>query len=240
MSNFNQEQEGLELGSIGDLAEQMVYRLNSCSDLMISKMLQQAFSDFAKNTCCFTTIQEVELERKEREYPIAATIPGMLIDAISEVKYGRKVLENPRHYTTDMIGGVPRITFTFDIADPDFCHEPDPERPVPEREIRSMAERRRRDFEKCKVFVRCVEVPRIGSEKAPRWFLNKYGDAVVSLALFRLFGMSGKPWSDPLQANAELVRYENAATQARCNSFSNDGSQCGPCSVNPVDTSGLL
>lgn len=228
--NFGTEPVDMELGTVGDLAEQMVYRLNGCSDLMISKTLQVAFSDFSKATCCFVSFQDAETEEGELDYPISPTIPGMQIDAISEVKLDGRVLENPRHFTTCFVGGTPVIHLKPRALSGFYPAEMLERRP----------ELRGRPYQAQKLRVRCIEIPRMGSENAPRWFLNKYGEAVVALAMFRLLGMSGKPWSDPVQAQAELVRYENAATNARLNSLSHDGSQCGNSHVDPLDTSGLL
>lgn len=63
--------------------------------------------------------------------------------------------------------------------------------------------------------VDCLEVPRMGTERAPSMFVRRHGDAIVSGVLWRLMAMSGKPWSDGQQAAMEAVEYENALTEQR-------------------------
>lgn len=123
------------------------------------------------------------------------------------------------------------MTFLNDRAVSDFCTE---------EELVRHPEYAERDYEPQKIRVRIVELPKMGSEVAPKWFLDKYGEAVVAGALTRLFGMNGKPWADAVQAQSELIRYENFTTQARINSASEDGSQCGNGHIEAVDTSDLL
>lgn len=75
-----------------------------------------------------------------------------------------------------------------------------------------------------KMVVECLEVPRLGEERAPSWFIRKYGDAIVSGVLMNLMRMSGKAWSDPQQAAVEAIVYENALTENRMRYYGND---CG-------------
>jgi hypothetical protein len=78
--------------------------------------------------------------------------------------------------------------------------------------------------EKREMVVECLEVPRLGEERAPSWFIRKYGDAIVSGVLMNLMRMSGKAWSDPQQAAVEAIAYENALTENRMRYYGND---CG-------------
>ena len=57
-------------------------------------------------------------------------------------------------------------------------------------------------------------VPKVGCEIAPTWFLNRYGSAIVNGALFKLQSMTGKPWSDPAQANMNALRYTDGLNNA--------------------------
>lgn len=76
------------------------------------------------------------------------------------------------------------------------------------------------------VCVTCVEMPRIGSERASPSFLQRHGDAVVSGALARLLSMTGRAWSDPQQAAQEATAYENAVSEARAR-YMGGGGQSG-------------
>lgn len=69
--------------------------------------------------------------------------------------------------------------------------------------------------------VECLELPRLGEENAPSWFIRKYGDAIVSGVLMQLMRMTGRAWSDPQQAALETVAYENALTEARMRHYGN-------------------
>lgn len=230
MSRYNDEIEDVELESIADLAEQMVFRLNGCTPTMIRKMLQIAYADFARVTCCFTTEYEFETEEGELCYPVSSTIPKMFVDTICAVWLDGRRLVCPSQYRTALIGGTPTILFN-DRALTDFCTD--------DYLVRH-PEYADREYEPQKVRVRIVEMPKMGSEVAPRWFLDKYGEAIVAGALVRLYGMTNKPWTDAAQAQTELLRYENFTTNARINSASEDGSQCGNGHIDALDTSGLL
>lgn len=70
-----------------------------------------------------------------------------------------------------------------------------------------------------------IEVPGINEENVPRWFLKRYGDALVSGVLGRLMSITGKAWSDPNMAIIYWREYENAKNEAR-NRF-NTGSEYG-------------
>lgn len=241
MSVHNAEIEDIEIESIADLAEQMVYRLNGCDPTMIRKMLQVAFADFARVTKCFTTEYEFETEEDECVYPVSATLPKMYVDSVCAVWLDGRRLVCPRQYRTSVIGGTPTIMLNDSAVERLSSSRYSMTRPdgsVCESAIRAAIDRAA--FEPQTIRVRIVELPRIGSEAAPRWFLDKYGEAVVAGALVRLFGMTGKAWSDPAQAQTELVRYENFTTNARIDSASEDGSPVGNGHIDTIDTSGLL
>lgn len=56
--------------------------------------------------------------------------------------------------------------------------------------------------------------PKIGCEIAPAWFLNRYGNAIISCALYRLQSMMKKPWSDPQQAQQHALEYNKELDNA--------------------------
>ena len=230
MSAYNDDIEDIELASIADLAEQMVFRLNGCTPTLIRKMLQIAYADFARVTCCFTNEYEFETEKDEICYPVANTLPKMYVDSIGSVWLDGRRLVCPRQYRTSLLGGTPTIIFNDrTLAD---CYN--------DEELLRHPEYSDRAYDPQKVRVRIVEIPCMGSEEAPKWFLNKYGEAVVAGALTRLYGMSNKSWTDSAQAQSEMIRYENFTTNARINSASEDPSQCGNGHIETVDTSDLL
>lgn len=210
---FHEPWEVPVMADISDLAGNIVYRLPGVSDVMVRKTLQVAYADFARLSCCFVSWQDIFTKECETQYPVGAMIPGMHVSSVSEVRIDGRKLEHGRDYLiTQQTGINPLVVLRAHAmsADPRILS------------------------------VRAVEQPHYNSERAPRWFIEKYGEAVVAGTLAKLCGMKGRPWFDEETARQELVRYENFCTTARVNSFSADGSQFGPCSANPVDMSGVL
>jgi hypothetical protein len=74
------------------------------------------------------------------------------------------------------------------------------------------------------VEVSWIEIPSLSSENAPKWLIDKYGDALCSGVLGRLYSMSGKAWSDPQMAVIEGQRYEAVVNQVCAQLYSVDGS----------------
>ena len=214
---FNREHEPFEAANISQLAERVVYRVNGCDNMTVLLVLRATFADFARLSCCFTTIRDVELEAGEREYPVAQMIPGMFVDSVSGVMLRGRRLETPRHYIVST-GRVPVVVLAPELV-PDSV---DANNPI-------------------SISIRAVERPKMNSEIAPAWFIQKYGDAIVSGALAKLFAMSNRPWSDPVQAQIELVAWQNALSSARIDSFREDASQNGSGHLHQtIDSSGVL
>ena len=211
-SSFHEPWEVPEMADVAALAENVVYRLPGVADVMVRKMLQVAYADFARLSCCFVSWRDIETEEDEASYPVAAMIPGMTVMSVSEVRLDGRKLVAGRDYRIFAAGVVPVVV----LEDHTLTADP-----------RTLS-------------IRAVELPKYNSEKAPRWFIEKYGEAVVAGALVKLYGMGGRRWSDADMARQEMVRYENFCTEARLNSLSADGSQSGSGSVNPIDMSGVL
>lgn len=211
-NSFHEPWTAPEMADIADLAENVVYRLPGVADVMVRKMLQVAYSDFARLSCCFVAWRDTETEEDVTEYPVAAMIPGMTVSAVSEVLLDGRKLQNGRDYRLFNAGLTPVIILN----------------------ARTLTVTPRI------LSVRTVEQPKYNSERAPKWFIEKYGEAIVAGALVKLYGMGGRRWSDADMARQEMIRYENFCTTARLNSFAQDGCQFGSGSVNPVDMSGVL
>lgn len=69
-----------------------------------------------------------------------------------------------------------------------------------------------------------IEIPALSSENAPKWLIDKYGDALCSGVLTRLYSMTGKAWSDPQMAAIEGQRYEAVVNQVCAQLYSVDDS----------------
>lgn len=186
VNSFQNEQETPRYESIAELAENVVYRVPGCDDLMVRKTLQAVYRDFCLRSCALRTERRFKCD--SRIIPIAALTPDCDVETIASVRLHGRVLEAGRHYrTTSCHIELGRM---FSYIDED-------------------------GVDKTFVTVEQVEVPRMGSERAPRDFISRYGDAIVSGTLMRLMQMTGKAWSDPQQAQNEAINYENFLTKAR-------------------------
>lgn len=65
-----------------------------------------------------------------------------------------------------------------------------------------------------KVRVRFSVVPMAGGESCPRWFKEKYAEAITAGAMHNLLLMSKKPWSDPARATLYAAKYADAVAEA--------------------------
>lgn len=230
MSNsFEQNQETPEITSVAMLAESMVYRLPGATDTEIRKALQEAYFDFCRLSSCYTLSRMIELEDDEMYYPVPAVVPGAYVDSITEVRIGGRKLVAPLDYKIE-VGSTPIII----VAE---RHVPDA---ITERDRAARPEFHALSRNRRLMHVTAIDIPKPGSERAPRWFYAKYGAAVVAGALVKLFGMTGKPWTDGVQAQHELVRWENALTEARVRSTYAPDGYSGSGAISALDTSGLL
>ena len=226
---FENVRKPLAVSSIAQLGLKMIHRLSGCTDEEVRRALQSAYSDFCRLTSCFTNTQEIEIEAGEAEYPVVPYTPECFVDSVTRVALDRRILKAGRDFT---IATSPVVTIT--IADRFVPEEYTPEQLAARPELVS-----RRD-EKPILRVTAIELPRLNSERAPRWFYDKYGEAVVAGALVKLFGMTNKPWTDGVQAQHELVRWENYVTEARLRGIADDNSISGCGAVSALDTSGPL
>ena len=216
-NSFEQEQVAQDLHSIPMLAENMVYRLPGADNVAVRKALLSAYRDFCRLSSCYCHRLEIELERDEREYPVPSLVSETFVDSITEVRLNGRKLIAPRDYT--IAGGTTKVILLA-------CHL------VPEWSFRPHF--------RGKLVITSIDQPKHGSEKAPRWFFDKYGEAVVAGALVKLFSQTGKAWSDAEQARQEQIRWENFLTDTRFRTvYTLDGAS-GSGGFSALDTSVLL
>ena len=230
MSNsFQTARRPLEVATIAELGRNIVARgLPGITDEEIRGALQIAYRDFCRLTSVFTNTQEIELEDGEAEYPVVPYQPETFVDSVLDVRLDRRRLVPERDYWL-RTGPVVTVVLASRLV-PDA---PTPEQVASRPELTVVTR-------PAMLYVTDVELPKLNSERAPRWFFNKYGDAVVAGALVKLFGMTGRPWTDGVQAQHELVRWENFLTETRLRltGAGHSTSACG--SVSALDTSVLL
>lgn len=229
-NGFDKEIEVKDFDTIANIAEDLVYRLPGCTDMMVRKTLQNTYREFAKASCVFKTVRHLPIVGKECHF--GPTLPDMYVDAVVDVRLAERKLIEKLDYVIvnnslisllgmpnfDMGDGDEALKFIVDAADvPKEFHKGG----VPALDIV------------------CVEVPRHGSESAPSWFLEKFHDAIASGALYHLFSMKNKPWSDEAQAIVEKDAYNGFMNEARVRYVS--GSQFGSGNLgNAIDTSVII
>ena len=210
--DFHEEWEAPDYATIAELAPKIIYRLPGCDDTMVRFTLQESYVEFCRHSNALVSTREITLEHGEEYYPLSNVIPGCRVECVRRVFDRRRPLREGFDYR--VVAGVPPV---LDVS----AHL----LPWKEGDERALA-------------VECLEIPNSGSERAPRWFIRKYGDAICAGALVRLFSMTGKAWSDAAQARIELGRWEGYIAAARLGDMS--GSQFGNGRFDPVDTSELL
>jgi hypothetical protein len=65
-----------------------------------------------------------------------------------------------------------------------------------------------------KATVRFSVYPKVGGEACPRWFKERYAEAITAGAMVNLLSMSGKAWSDPQRAAQYSTVYQGAIAEA--------------------------
>lgn len=203
------EVSALDFVNLGSFAEDMVYRLPGCSDLMIRKTLQIVYRDFCETTWALKATSKVELVEGIVSYRIIIPSQTYVYRVIS-VKRGGHVISQRNHFSA-VTGHPVTVVLAQEPASSDTGV-------VLETEV--------------------VCVPTRGSEDLPSWFSDMYGSAIVSGALFRLFSMGKKPWSDGTQANTEGIAWQNALNDASAKSI--EGSQVGNGKLNAINFEGML
>lgn len=218
MSNsFQQEQEAPELETLAELAENLVFRLRGCDDVMIRKTLQEVYREFCRETKCLAAERVIDIEPGRLDYPLAPAFGGEVTD-VRAVAIGAQRLKPGIDYSTH--GARPLVLH----LSPRWAQTVP--RPVPpaEAHIHERPARAR---------VVQEEAPALNSENVPFGFTALHGEAVCSGVLARLCSMSGRAWSDPQVAALERVNYENAKSEERMRRETPPGGRF-------IDTSGVL
>lgn len=213
-NSFQNELESPDLASVSELAENIVYRLPGCSDLMVRKTIRDVFCEFCRETKCLTFERVIELEDGLKHYHAFPMFSGIVTEILS-VRMGGRLLKRGFDYVA-LDDGCVRL------SDANVWEAPSRNEPSAE------------SYDKPpKMIVKAVEIPRMESEKAPRWFIERHGDAIVNGVLARLMSMTGRAWTDPAKASEARIIYENFKSEVRMRlEF--------PCNGRCIDTSDLL
>ena len=217
------EQEQVEYGSLASLSEDLVYRLPGCSDLMVRKTLQEVYRDFCSRSWCLSFTESGETP-EDGAYYIPRRIGSL--SHVAEVSVGRRVLEQGRDWT---LSRTPSPVVFLRLRPCRAFHQTHPRHPEVEEDCMRHGCRAERE----RVRVKWVEIPGIGCERCPGWFLERHGDAICHGVLAKLMSMTGRAWSDQAQASSELVQYENAVNFANAEYYG--GPISSPNAAMPLD-----
>jgi len=190
MSNsFHEERETPEYGNLAAIADDIMIRLPGCTDEMVRRSIASVYRDFCKRSCCIKTRRTLVFAAGERKKSISPKTGDCIVDCVVSVRMSGHELSAENMWRFD--------NFSIVLED----------RMVPV------------DGSVVVLDVECVEIPRLGSEIAPSWLIQRFGDAIASGVLARLMAMTGKAWSDAQQAAIEMRAYENALTETRSRSM---------------------
>ena len=245
MGDFAAEWERPDFESVPTLAENAEWRLPGNVTVPLRKSLQEAYRDFCRRSAALRTWRKVDLIDGVTRYAVAPILSGE-IDCIAQVVWSHSRAEvrgwrafgdaPPQIEIPRWVSGrhliecefAPRVEYVQ-------AHENTGVTPV-EIAVEEDEPPRPRLWS---VLVEVVEVPYVNEERAPKAFLARYGEAILSGALVRLFSMQGKAWTDAEQARQHGIHYENAIAEARLR-----GMRGGPAAnagkTNAIDMSGMV
>lgn len=200
-TSFYTEIESPEMETLSSLAEGVVFRVPGCSNAMVRKVLQNTYSDFCNRSLAL---------KRHVEIPV---MPGMMAYRVPHHS-GHKIVSVVDISMSD--GG--RV-----VRHPKLAYvKCDRVISVP-RQIMPIG------LSHAHINATVVESPVPGFEDAPRWFIDQYGDAIISGVCAYLFAMQNRPWTDQAQAMTERINYENAVSEARFAHHEETGVVGGPC-----------
>lgn len=190
------------LRNLGSLADDMVYRLPGCDDVMVRKTLQAACREFCEKTSALRFCIPVPFEVGRHEYPVmvpcdchARAVRDVRFFFVPPAEEGHEemrpaIILADRKWTTMMTVGIGLVVVFPGVITDEFLAT----------RTGFIAE------------VDCIPGP--NSEDLPAPFLDKFGMAIVAGALARLYAMRNRPWSDESQAASERVSFERAVNEA--------------------------
>lgn len=211
-NSFQEERETPEYATIAELADNVVYRIPNCDDETVRRMLRDSYSEFCRLANALVTERVIPLQMDCDRYAVSNMIPDCRVECVRKVfMVCHELCEGRDYFVTT--GTTPCIVLKSFLLP-------------------------KSNGEKCAISVQCFEMPNHGSERAPRWFIRKYGEAIVAGALVKLFSMSNRAWADQTQARLELGKWEGYVASARLGSM--NGSPFGNGHFNTIDTSDLV
>lgn len=178
--------------NLSALAEQCIYRLPGCSDLMLRMEMQKTIVEVCEMTPAMVFPVTFEVQPLVTKYyiPIAIEFVACHIDSVETNHPGES-----RISPDDIIvkwDPVPHI-----VLKRAFTKE--------ELNIIENGEKR----EPFEITVNVCATPTLGCDDYPESFLRRWQSTIIAGTLARLLMMTGKAWSDPTCAAIEANSYQN-------------------------------
>ena len=187
------------LVNVKELAAKMIWRLGGCTDLAVCMALLETFREFCDQS---------EVWRETRKLEIADC--GFDVEQHSVCQ---SQIPNPKsqiHHFCVPAGCRVKSVFTVRSCLGVF----------PSRAWRFLechgghGEIETRNLHKEDMRVDFSVVPNDDNENIPQWMVDRWGGVIRSGALYRLFAMDGKPWSDATQARLEMEKWTAGLSEA--------------------------
>lgn len=204
--------------NLGSLAEDVIYRAPGCSDLMVRKILQATWRDFAERACVVkhdfaaalvANQKEYELDIgtdathgadwAARDYFIKSIECAWIKTQLSNGRVLTKRLFEAQDIMLDTVSTTQKVSLTVAPSVDDVAGgEVDGSLTVAAATL----------------MVRFILLPKRGSENIPEAILDRYGTAIIHGTLAALYAMQNQPWSDSQQAQIEAGLYDKAVEDA--------------------------
>jgi len=189
------EVEPVETDNIGSLANLMIAELPGVSDLMVRQQLGFALREFCRETDACVLAMPTEA------WPNDCLAE---IDRATNWWGGRYNIPAPPQGME--IGTILELALRDGKSVPfKIATVPHPYIFTPEYVY---------SYEDRMAIVRFSVVPKVGGEACPKWFKERYAEAIVAGAMFHLLSMTGKAWSNPQRAAQYGGKYHEAIGEA--------------------------
>ena len=100
-NSFDEERDPLEIETVAQLANHIVWRLPGCTDEAVRRALQSSFADFCRASCALTATRCVEVGEDEQvcELCVSPSRDGRFVDCVKGVSKDGRELVKGRDYS---------------------------------------------------------------------------------------------------------------------------------------------
>ena len=193
IGNSAVEFEPVEVDNIGSLASLVLTELPECDDLMVRQQLGFALREFCRMTDACVIEQPCVAKMMPfgaYAFPIASVPRGMILGTVLDV------LTNGSSVPLDV--AIRGVSVSFSVMD----------HPYPHVVANGCVCEGDRAVLKYSVY------PKAGGEDCPRWFKERFAEAIVAGAMHHLLSMQKRAWADPQRAAEYGAKYEDAINEA--------------------------